>query len=150
MDTQDSLSDQQPVALELGTRRPSLNRGAEQVIQLRVSRAQAHELQEMLEAEGVYDTRMHYAGNVPPLVEIFASIAGSLGALAAVLSAFFRRHQDRAVLIERDGTRYELKGMGVAEMTERIERILRETTQEELDSDDPDGARPGEEDDESK
>lgn len=103
------------------------------VIEVRVSRDAAQDLQQLMEAEGIYDGPMLYAGNVPELVALFASVAGGLHGAAAVLNAFFQRHQGRAVLMERDGTRYELKGMSPTEASHLIERILGEAARPDED-----------------
>jgi hypothetical protein len=108
----------------------------DELIELRVSKDYGAELQQMLSAEGVDQTPLFYAtGGIPGFAMYLASIAGGLGGLAAVLNAFFRRHQHKAVLMERDGTRYELKGMSPDEMRRIIARMLEEASLEEAHPD---------------
>lgn len=71
---------------------------------------------------------------VPDLAALVVSIGTGLGGVAAVLSAYLRRHQDKAILMERDGTRYELKGMSPDEMETRLNRMLERAAEDQRDT----------------
>jgi hypothetical protein len=68
---------------------------------------------------------------VPDLAALVVSIGTGLGGVAAVLSSYLRRHQDKAILMERDGTRYELKGMSPDEMETRLNRMLERAAEDQ-------------------
>jgi hypothetical protein len=106
--------------------------GPGEVVQLRVNHESAIELAGLMKGEGVFEGfAVQESADIPALAAIVASIAGGLGGVAAVLNAFFKRHQHRAVLFERDGTRYELKGMSQADMKELIDRTLDRARQDQ-------------------
>lgn len=51
-----------------------------------------------------------------------------------MLSPYLRRHQDKAILMERDGTRYELKGMSPDQMETRLNRMLERAAEDQRDT----------------
>lgn len=74
-------------------------------------------LSSALHADGIETSfAIQESVEVPELAALIVSIGTGLGGVAAVLSAYLRRHQDKSILMERGGTRYELKGMSVDEM----------------------------------
>lgn len=90
-------------------------------IQVRTQANSAITLSASLRAEGIETSfAIQESAEISGLAALVVSIGTGLGGVAAVLSAYVRRHQDKALLVERDGTRYELKGMS----SEEVERLL--------------------------
>ncbi|WP_147381599.1 effector-associated constant component EACC1 [Nocardioides immobilis] len=85
----------------------------------------AMSLSTSLRAEGIKTTfSIQESIEVSELAALVVSIGTGLGGVAAVLSTYLRRHQDKAILVERDGTRYELKGLDPDEMERQLDRLL--------------------------
>jgi uncharacterized membrane protein YjgN (DUF898 family) len=94
-------------------------------IQVRTQREYAVELSNALRA-GNIEARSSVQASVETteLVALVVSIGTGLGGVAAVLSAWLRRHQDKSILVERDGSRYELRGMSVEAMEDLLSSAL--------------------------
>jgi hypothetical protein len=104
-------------------------------LQVRISYDAAPELHQRLQEEDILaGSSVQASATIPELVALTASIAGGLHGLASVLRAIFERHQHRAVLVERDGTIYELKGMSPAEIDALIARVLEEAEQRQSET----------------
>ena len=117
-------------------------------LQVRISYDAAPELHERLQAEDILaGASVQASASVPELVALTASIAGGLHGLAAVLRAIFDRHQHRAVLIERDGTTYEVKGMSPVETDALIARTLEKAERQQADTEHLYRGIPGADDD---
>ena len=108
-----------------------------QALQIRVSASDAEELVAAFCAEGFEIGPVPTASSVQAQLAVFAVLAGggSLGGMAAVLRAFFNRHQHRSLLVERDGTRHEMKGMSQRDMDALLDRHLKEAQQRQVESD---------------
>ncbi len=103
-----------------------------QYIQVRTQRSAAIPLSREFEEAGVSTSFSIQASvDVPDLVALVVSIGTGLGGVAAVLSSHLRRHQDKALLMERDGTRYELKGMSPEKMDEILARLLEKAAEDQ-------------------
>lgn len=98
---------------------------AGQYIQVRTQTESTMELSSALRADGIKTSFViQESVEVPDLAALVVSIGTGLGGVAAVLSAYLRRHQDKSILMARDGTRYELKGMSVIEMESLLNQML--------------------------
>lgn len=105
---------------------------AGQYIQVRTQMESAMRLSNALRADGIQTSfAIQESVEVPDLAALIVSIGTGLGGVAAVLSAYLRRHQDKSILIDRDGTRYELKGLSVDEMESVLDRMLRNAVEEQ-------------------
>ena len=101
-------------------------------IQVRTQMDAAMSLSRSLRAEGIKSSfSIQESIEVPELAALVVSIGTGLGGVAAVLSAYLRRHQDKAILVERDGTRYELKGMRPDEMERQLDRLLNQAADDQ-------------------
>lgn len=101
-------------------------------IQLRMPQWSAIAVSGALRAEGITIKPVPQASaGIPDLVALAVSIGTGLGGVAAVLSAYLRRHQDKAFIMERDGTRYELRGMSPDDMHALIGRMLENAAEEQ-------------------
>lgn len=90
------------------------------------------ELQQMLKAEGIFGgVAIQESADIPELAALFASFAGGLTGVAAVLRAFFGRHKNRSILVERGGTSYQLKGMSQKDMEALVDRLLETASSEQ-------------------
>lgn len=87
-----------------------------------------------MKREGVYsgDVIMESA-EVPELAMLVGSFAAGLSGLAAVLRAFFHRHQHRSLTFVQGETTVEVKGMSDADMEALIERALGAAAQIQLE-----------------
>lgn len=104
-------------------------------IQVWTSLGSAMTLSQALRTDGITVKSAPQASvAVPDLAALVVSIGTGLGGVAAVLSAYLRRHQDRAVLMERDGTRYELRGMSPDEMDGILDRMLRKAADDQRET----------------
>lgn len=101
-------------------------------IQVRTQPGAAMELNRAFASAGL-DTSfsIQASAGVSDLVPLIVSIGTGLGGAAAVLSAWVRRHQDRAVLMQRDGTSFEVKGMSPAEVEDLIGRLLEKAAEDQ-------------------
>lgn len=89
-------------------------------------------LSNALRAEGIKTSfAIQESVEVSELAALVVSIGTGLGGVAAVLSTYLRRHQDRAILVERDGTRYELRGMDSGEMEQQLDRLLERVAEDQ-------------------
>jgi hypothetical protein len=97
------------------------------------------ELYEQFKAEGVpLSYLIEESAEVRELATLVVGFAGGVGGmagLAAVLNAFFRRHQNKSVLMERDGTRVEVKGMSPQQMSGMIDRVLDKAAADQREAD---------------
>ena len=104
-------------------------------IQLRTQIDSAMALSTALRADGIKTSfAIQESVEVPDLAALIVSIGTGLGGVAAVLSSYLRRHQDKAILFERDGTRYELKGMSPDEMKTLLNRMLERAAEDQRDT----------------
>lgn len=101
-------------------------------IQLRTQTDFAMALSNSLRTGGVSTSfGIQEAVEVSDLAALVVSIGTGLGGVSAVLSSYLRRHQDKAILMERDGTRCELKGMSPDEMETLINRMLEKAAEDQ-------------------
>ena len=104
-------------------------------IQVRTSMGSVMALSSAFRAEGITIKPSPQASvGVPDLAALVVSIGTGLGGVAAILNAYLRRHQDKAILIERDGTKYELKGMSPDEMERLLGRMLEKAAEEQRET----------------
>lgn len=104
-------------------------------IQIRTQMDSAMALSTALRANGITTSfAIQESVEVPDLAALVVSIGTGLGGVAAVLSSYLRRHQDKAILFEGDGTRYELKGMSQDEMKTLLNRMLERAAADQRDT----------------
>lgn len=121
---------------------------AGQYIQVRTQIESAMGLSSALRADGIETSfAIQESVEVPDLAALIVSVGTGLGGVAAVLSAYLRRHQDKSVLVERDGRRYELKGMSVGEIESLLNRMLREAVEKQRSTEHLYRGLPGPDDD---
>jgi hypothetical protein len=94
-----------PIELRL-----TLGHTGDEMLYLRVSPAHAEDLQETLEAEGVYSGQIVELSAGPSLLVLAGSFAGGLGGLAAALTAFFHRNRHKRIRFTHGDTTIELEG----------------------------------------
>lgn len=105
-------------------------------IQIRTQTESAIALDGALQADRIVASfAIQESAEVSDLAALVVSIGTGLGGVAAVLSSYLRRHQDKAILMERDGTRYELKGMSPDEMEARLNRMLEKAAEDQRATD---------------
>lgn len=103
-----------------------------QYIQIRTQVDSAMALSAALRTDGIKTSfAIQESVEIPDLAALVVSIGTGLGGVAAALSSYLRRHQDRAILIQRDGTQYELKGMSSVEMETLLDRLLAKAAEDQ-------------------
>jgi hypothetical protein len=79
-------------------------------LRILVSRHASKEFRELLDAEGLYKGELlEESASLPPLSEFFVAVGG-LGGLAAVLTAFWHRHDGKSFTIAHEGKPIDIKG----------------------------------------
>lgn len=121
---------------------------AGEYIQIRTQTDSAMALSGALRADGIKTMfAIQESAEVPDLAALVVSIGTGLGGVAAVLSSYLRRHQDKSFLMERDGTRYELKGMSPNEMERLLGRMLEKAAEDQRETEHLYRGIPGADDD---
>lgn len=104
-------------------------------LQVRVSTEAAPELVALMQAEGVYAGAVPQASIEPmTLAALSASFVSGLGGLATVLNVWLTRHRHRAVLVEKDGTKFEARGMSPGETEALVNQVLEKAARSQLET----------------
>lgn len=95
----------QSVVVRLG-----LGHTGDQALYVRVSPNAASEMRELMEAHGVFSGEIMEFSAGTELIIYAGSIAGGLGGLAAVLTAYFNRNQNKSINFSYGEDTVELRG----------------------------------------
>lgn len=105
-------------------------------LRFRTSVADAEQLAGEMKTAGLDIGPVPMMSAEPVQLATFAVLTGgTLTGLAAVLRSYFSRHQHRAVLIDKDGTKIHLQGLSQHEMESVIERTLTAAMEAQHESD---------------
>lgn len=95
-------------------------------LQLRVRGSEGVTLHNLIQAEKIAGPPVVYASaSIPDVAMLLGSIAGGLGGIAAVMTAFLHRHDGRKVTLIYGDKSVEVTGLGPAEQAAEIDRALR-------------------------
>ncbi|SFB78381.1 hypothetical protein SAMN04487968_101498 [Nocardioides terrae] len=107
----------------------------DQTLDVRISPHAADEMQELLDAEGVYAGRIHEASASQQLAILAASFGGGLGGVAAALTAYFHRNRHKGIKFSRGDTSIDLTGYSDEQAKGLIRETLEELRKEQLERD---------------
>lgn len=133
MDTRSSGSGSDgdaPIHIRIGLGFPE-----DQTLDVRISPHAADEMQELLDAEGVYAGRIHEASASQQLAILAASFGGGLGGVAAALTAYFHRNRHKGIKFSRGDTSIDLTGYSDEQAKGLIRETLEELRKEQLERD---------------